>query len=63
MYNSDFKVVGLHTFVLSVSEWIEKTGAIGLVVKKGRYGGTLDIKILRNIRLRYWVKRNISVMQ
>ena len=31
---------GLHTFVLSVSEWIEKTGAIGLVVRKGRYGGT-----------------------
>ena len=49
IYNSDFKVVefdhikaeaGLHTFVLSVSEWIEKTNAIGLFVKKGRYGGT-----------------------
>ena len=31
---------GLHTFVLSVSEWIEKTEAIGLFVKRGRYGGT-----------------------
>ncbi len=49
IYNSDFKVVefdhfkaeaGLHTFVLSTSEWIEKTNAIGLFVKKGRYGGT-----------------------
>ena len=39
IYNPDFKVVefdhlkieaGLHTFVLSVSEWIEKTKAIGL---------------------------------
>lgn len=49
IYNSDFKVVefdhlkaeaGLHTFVLSVSEWIDKTNAIGLFVKKGRYGGT-----------------------
>ena len=49
IYNSDFKVVefdhfkteaGLHTFVLSASEWIEKTNAIGLLVKKGRYGGT-----------------------
>lgn len=49
IYNSDFKVVefdhfkaeaGLHTFVLSASEWIEKTNAIGLFVKKGRYGGT-----------------------
>ena len=49
IYNSNFKVVefdhfrqqaGLHTFVLSASEWIEKTGAIGIFVKKGRYGGT-----------------------
>jgi len=49
IYNSDFKVVefdhfkaeaGLHTFVLSASEWIEKTNAIGLFVKKGRHGGT-----------------------
>ena len=52
-YNSDFKVVefdhfkqqaGLHTFVLSVGEWIEKTNAIGLFVKKGRYGGTFAHK-------------------
>ena len=28
------------SFVLSASEWIEKTNAIGLIVKKGRYGGT-----------------------
>ncbi|HQO10047.1 MAG TPA: KilA-N domain-containing protein [Clostridiales bacterium] len=49
IYNPDFKVVefdhfkmqaGLNTFVLSVSEWIEKTNSIGFVVKKGRYGGT-----------------------
>ena len=49
IYNSDFKVVefdhlkaeaGQHTFVLSASEWIDKTNAIGLFVKKGRYGGT-----------------------
>jgi hypothetical protein len=31
---------GLHTFTMSASEWIEKTGAIGLTVKKGKYGGT-----------------------
>lgn len=30
----------MHTFVLSVSEWIEKTEAIGLFVKRGKYGGT-----------------------
>ena len=49
MYNQDFKVVefdhfkmdaGLNTFVISVSEWIEKTKAIGMYVKAGRYGGT-----------------------
>ncbi len=49
MYNPDFKVVefdhfkseaGLHTFTLSVKEWIEKTGAIGMYVQAGRYGGT-----------------------
>ena len=47
--NPNFKVVefdhfktqaGLPSFVLSVSEWIEKTNAIGFVVKKGKYGGT-----------------------
>ena len=53
IYNPGFKVVefdhfkqeaGLHTFTLSVSDWIEKTDAIGLVVKKGRYGGTFAYK-------------------
>ena len=51
--NSDFKVVefdhfkkqaGLPSFTLSASEWIEKTNAIGLVVKKGKYGGTFAAK-------------------
>jgi phage regulator Rha-like protein len=49
MHNPDFKVVefdhfkmqaGLPSFVLSVSEWIEKTYAKGITVKKGKYGGT-----------------------
>ena len=49
MYNPDFKVVefdhfrseaGLHTFTLSVKEWIAKTHAIGMYVQAGRYGGT-----------------------
>ena len=35
---------GLHTFVLSASEWIEQTNAIGVFVKKGRYGGTYNHK-------------------
>ena len=53
MYNVNFKVVefdhfkiqaGLPSFVLSVSEWIEKTNAIGIIVKKGKYGGTFAHK-------------------
>lgn len=31
---------GLPNFVLSASEWIEKTNAIGIIVRKGKYGGT-----------------------
>ena len=51
--NPKFKVVefdhfkkqaGLPSFVLSASEWIEKTNAVGLFVKKGRYGGTYAAK-------------------
>ena len=30
----------MHTFVLSVSEWIEKTEVMGLFVKRGKHGGT-----------------------
>ena len=49
MYNPNFKVfesehfkkqAGLLTFTPSVSEWVEQTNAIGIFVKKGRYGGT-----------------------
>jgi len=31
---------GLPTFVLSPKQWVEKTGAIGIISKSGRYGGT-----------------------
>ncbi|MCE7862224.1 MAG: KilA-N domain-containing protein [Bacteroidetes bacterium CHB5] len=49
IHNPTFKVVefdhfkmqaGLPSFVVSVSEWVEKTNAIGIIVKKGKYGGT-----------------------
>lgn len=49
LYNPDFKVVefdhfkmnaGLPSFVLSPGSWVEQTNAIGIVVKKGKYGGT-----------------------
>ena len=49
LYNPNFKVVefdhfkmnaGLASFVLSPGKWIEKTNAVGIIVKKGKYGGT-----------------------
>jgi hypothetical protein len=47
--NPDFKPVefdgfkkqaGLNSFTLTPGQWIEKTGAIGILSKPGRYGGT-----------------------
>ncbi len=47
--NPDFKPVefdgfrkqaGLNSFTLTPKQWIEKTNAIGLISKRGRYGGT-----------------------
>lgn len=49
LYNPNFKVfdsehfkkhAGLLTFTPSVSEWVEQTRAVGLNVKRGKYGGT-----------------------
>ena len=34
------KEAGLNSFTLSTQKWVESTGAIGLVSKAGRYGGT-----------------------
>lgn len=48
-YNTDFNVVefdhfrkesGLPTFTMSVNNWVDKTNAIGIFSKQGRYGGT-----------------------
>ncbi len=49
IYNPNFKSVefdgfksraGLHTFTLNITEWREKTNAIGIYSKRGKYGGT-----------------------
>ena len=49
MYNPTFNYgefaiiksqAGLNSYKISVKEWVEKTNAIGLVAKAGRYGGT-----------------------
>ena len=53
IYNPQFKVfesehfkkeAGLVTFTPSVSEWVEKTNAVELYVKRGKYGGTFAHK-------------------
>ena len=53
LYNSNFNctefgtfrnMAGSNNFVLSVKTWIEKTGAIGIFSKAGRYGGTYAFK-------------------
>ena len=53
MHNPDFNygefaaiksLAGLHSYKISVKEWVAKTRAIGLVAKAGRYGGTFAHK-------------------
>jgi len=53
LYNSDFKLVefdqfknesGGNAFVLSQKKWIKTTGAVGIISKSGRYGGTFAHK-------------------
>lgn len=55
MYNPHFNspefegiknAAGLNRFILSVKQWIEKTNAIGIIAKAGRYGGTYAHKDL-----------------
>jgi len=49
MYNPNFNytefgtiknTAGGNNFVLSVKQWIDRTGALGITAKAGRYGGT-----------------------
>jgi hypothetical protein len=53
LYNPDFKPLefegfrnqaGLNSFVLTPKLWIQRTGAIGIASKSGRYGGTFAHK-------------------
>ena len=55
MYNPSFNspefegiknAAGLNRFILSVKQWIERTNAIGIIAKAGRYGGTYAHKDL-----------------
>jgi hypothetical protein len=53
LYNSNFKPLefegfrkeaGLNAFTMSPQKWVTSTGAIGIIVKSGRYGGTFAHK-------------------
>ena len=55
MYNPNFNSpefegiknqAGLNRFIISAKQWIEKTNAIGIMAKAGRYGGTYAHKDL-----------------
>ena len=51
------KSAGLHTFTLSVTEWCEKTNAIGIYSKRGKYGGTYAHK---DIAFEFLAKSGLS---
>jgi hypothetical protein len=53
LYNPNFKPLefegfkkeaGLNAFTMSPLKWVNSTGAIGIIVKSGRYGGTFAYK-------------------
>ena len=52
---------GSNNFVLSTKNWIEKTNAIGIIAKTGRYGGTYahrDIAYLFGMTAKQWRDTN-----
>lgn len=38
------KDAGTNRFIMSVGQWVDRTKALGLIVKAGRYGGTFAHK-------------------
>jgi hypothetical protein len=67
LYNPNFKPLefegfrkeaGLNAFTLSPQKWIERTSAIGLISKSGRYGGTYAHKTHAATNLHYLRQRS-----
>lgn len=46
------KQAGLNSFTLTPKQWIENTGAIGIISKQGRYGGTYAHKDIANSNIK-----------
>ena len=79
LYNPNFKPLefegfrkqaGLNSFLLSPKQWIEKTNAIGMVSKSGRYGGTYAHKDIAfefaswiSIEFKLYITKNSSVLK
>ena len=68
LHNNNFKGVefdsfrnqaGSNAFTMSPTKWIETTGAIGIVCKSGRYGGTMHIQIL-HLNLHHGFQQNLN---
>ena len=54
---------GLNSYKISVKEWTEKTNAIGIFAKAGRYGGTYAYRCnKRQFYSKRVDKRNISIV-
>ena len=71
LYNPSFKPlefegfrkeVGLNSFTMSPSKWIEGVNAIGMVVQAGRYGGTYVSFVPDPLEPREFIKDNYREM-
>ena len=61
-FNGIKKQSGLNSFILTAKQWVEKTGAIGLISKAGRYGGTYAYRdrLITRRSCRRWLQRTVS---
>lgn len=51
---------GVNRFIMSVGQWIQRTNAIGLIVKAGRYGGTYAHKDIA-FHLAMWLSPEFQI--
>ena len=51
---------GLHNYRLSAKEWMEKTGAVGIISRAGRFGGTFAHKVIA-FEFAMWISPEFKV--
>ena len=70
IYNPDFNYTefgvimneaGVNRFTMSVKQWIERTNAIGITAKAGRYGGTYAHKDIA-FELGTWISPEFKLL-